>query len=119
MAPARSSTEGKKDRLRVIIAGGSISGLVLAHSLYCSDIDYVVLESRDEIAPQVGASIAVLPNGSRILDQLGIFDDMFGLVEPLENSLTWTGCDGKLIVDSNSPRLLRNMVLLSPLGIIC
>lgn len=108
MAPARSSTEGKKDRLRVIIAGGSISGLVLAHSLYCSDIDYVVLESRDEIAPQVGASIVVLPNGSRILDQLGIFDDVFGLVEPLENSLTWTGGDGKLIVDSNSPRLLKN-----------
>ncbi|OBT83656.1 hypothetical protein VE02_07639 [Pseudogymnoascus sp. 03VT05] len=108
MAPARPSTEGKKDRLRVIIAGGSISGLVLAHSLYYSDIDYVVLESRDEIAPQVGASIVVLPNGSRILDQLGAFDDVLSLVEPLENSKTWTGNDGKQIVDSNSPLLIRN-----------
>lgn len=108
MAPNQSSTEVKKDRLRVIIAGGSISGLTLAHSLYCSDIDYVVLESRDEIAPQVGASIVVLPNGSRILDQLGIFDDVFGLVEPLENSSSWTGGDGKLILESNGPRLLRN-----------
>ncbi|OBT70177.1 hypothetical protein VE03_00332 [Pseudogymnoascus sp. 23342-1-I1] len=108
MAPAKSSTEGKKDRLRVIIAGGSISGLTLAHSLYCSDIDYVVLESREEIAPQVGASIVVLPNGARILDQLGIFDDMFGLVEPLENGITWKGGDGKLILDSNAPLLLRN-----------
>lgn len=108
MAPAKSSTDGKKDRLRVIIAGGSISGLTLAHSLYCSDIDYVVLESRDEIAPQVGASIVVLPNGSRILDQLGIFDDVLGLVEPLEKSLTWTGGDGKQIGDSNSPLLIRN-----------
>lgn len=107
MAPVRSSTEGKKDRLRVIIAGGSISGLVLAHSLYHSDIDYVVLESRDEIAPQVGASIVVLPNGGRILDQLGIFDDVLDLVEPLENGLTWTK-EGKLLVNSNSPLLIRN-----------
>lgn len=89
----------------MIIAGGSISGLVLAHSLYCSDIDYVVLEARDEIAPQVGASIVVLPNGLRILDQLGIFDDAFSMMEPIDNGLTWTR-DGKPIVNSNAPRLM-------------
>lgn len=58
-----------KDRLRVIIVGGSIAGLTLAHCLHHSDIDFVVLEARQEIAPQVGASIVVLPNGARILDQ--------------------------------------------------
>ncbi|KFZ09191.1 hypothetical protein V501_05682 [Pseudogymnoascus sp. VKM F-4519 (FW-2642)] len=101
-----SSTQGKKDRLRVIIAGGSVAGLSLAHALHYSNIDFVVLEARDEIAPQVGASIAVLPNGARILDQLGIFDDILAMVEPLENGLSWTG-DGKLVVDSNSPLLTR------------
>lgn len=88
----------------MIIVGGSVAGLTLAHCLHHRNIDFVVLEARNEIAPQVGASIGVLPNGARILDQLGIFDDIFETVEPLENGLTWTG-DGKLVVNSNAPLL--------------
>ena len=90
--------------MRVIIVGGSVAGLTLAHCLRHSNIDFVVLEARGEIAPQVGASIVILPNGARILDQLGIFDDIFAMVEPLQNGLTWTG-DGKLVVNSNAPLL--------------
>jgi len=59
------SIEEKESRLRVIIVGGSVAGLTLAHCLHHSNIDYVVLEAREEIAPQVGASIVVLPNGAR------------------------------------------------------
>jgi 2-polyprenyl-6-methoxyphenol hydroxylase-like FAD-dependent oxidoreductase len=100
-----SSTGGiTKDRLRVIIAGGSNAGLTLAHSLYHNDIDFVLLEARNEIAPQVGASIVILPNGARILDQLGIFDNIYAMVEPLHRGLSWTG-NGKLIVSSNVPYL--------------
>ncbi|KFY50309.1 hypothetical protein V496_09418 [Pseudogymnoascus sp. VKM F-4515 (FW-2607)] len=80
----------KKERLRVITVGGSITGLTLAHFLYHSDIDFVVLESYSKDAPQVGASIAILPNGAGILDQLGIFDDIFAMVKPLANVLSWT-----------------------------
>jgi 2-polyprenyl-6-methoxyphenol hydroxylase-like FAD-dependent oxidoreductase len=98
------SMNGKKDRLRVVIAGGSITGLTLAHALYHSDIDFVVLEARNEIAPQVGASIVILPHGARILDQLGIFDHLYSFVEPLTRGLTWTG-DGKNVIDSDSPVL--------------
>jgi 2-polyprenyl-6-methoxyphenol hydroxylase-like FAD-dependent oxidoreductase len=90
------------DRLRIIIVGGSVAALTLAHCLHHSNIDFVVLEARNEIAPQVGASIVILPNGARILDQLGVFDDIFAMVEPLQNGLTWTG-DGRLIVNSNAP----------------
>lgn len=71
---------------------------------YHSDIDYVVLEARNEIAPQVGASIAILPNGARILDQLGGFDHLYSMVEPLNMGLTWTE-DGKNIFNSDSPIL--------------
>ena len=63
------SAKSGKGRLRVIIVGGSVAGLTLAHCLHHSDIDFVLLEARNEIAPQVGASIVVLPNGARILDQ--------------------------------------------------
>lgn len=55
---------------KVIIAGGSIAGLSLALMLERNDIDFVVLEGYKSIAPQVGASIGVLANGLRILDQL-------------------------------------------------
>jgi 2-polyprenyl-6-methoxyphenol hydroxylase-like FAD-dependent oxidoreductase len=100
-----SEKENAQKRLRVIIVGGSIAGLALAHCLHTNpNIDYVVLEGGAEMAPQVGASIVVLPNGARILDQLGIWDDIMAMIEPLAQALTWTD-DGKNIVDSNAPLL--------------
>ncbi|CAG8957809.1 hypothetical protein HYFRA_00000148 [Hymenoscyphus fraxineus] len=81
---------------QIIIAGGSITGLTLAHCLHHANIDYVVLEARKEIAPQIGASIVILPNGARILDQLGIGEDVLALSETVEGELDWTG-DGKLL----------------------
>jgi 2-polyprenyl-6-methoxyphenol hydroxylase-like FAD-dependent oxidoreductase len=49
------------DRLRIIIVGGSVAALTLAHCLHHSNIDFVVLEARNEIAPQVGASSSFYP----------------------------------------------------------
>lgn len=72
-----------KDKFRVVIVGGSIAGLTLAHSLHKIGVDYIVLEKRKEVAPQEGASIGILPNGARILDQLGIYDDIEPITEPL------------------------------------
>ncbi|KAG9857937.1 FAD/NAD(P)-binding domain-containing protein, partial [Aureobasidium melanogenum] len=51
--------------LKVIIAGGGIAGLTLANALEQANVDYVLLERRNEIAPQVGASIGILANGCR------------------------------------------------------
>lgn len=59
---------------RVIIAGGGVAGLTLANALEKAGIEYVLLEARDEIAPEVGASIGIFQNGGRILDQLGCFE---------------------------------------------
>ncbi|KAK7413086.1 hypothetical protein QQX98_008034 [Neonectria punicea] len=58
---------------KIVIAGGGIAGLVLANMLEKFDLDYVLLESHSEIAPPVGASIGMFPNGLRILDQLGCY----------------------------------------------
>ncbi|KPM36548.1 hypothetical protein AK830_g10022 [Neonectria ditissima] len=59
---------------KIIIVGGSVAGLSLANMLEKAGIDYVLLEGYSEIAPQVGASIGLLPNGLRILDQLGCYE---------------------------------------------
>ncbi|KAL3441683.1 hypothetical protein BJX65DRAFT_322123 [Aspergillus insuetus] len=70
----------------VIIVGGSIAGLTLSHCLNAAGINNIVLERHTEIAAQVGASIGVLPNGGRILDQLGIFHRIEKLIEPLTSA---------------------------------
>lgn len=73
---------------KVIIAGGSIAGLSLALMLEKNGIDFVVLEAYPSIAPQAGASIGVLPNGLRILDQLGCCDEVVDMAEyPVEKVL--------------------------------
>lgn len=51
-----------------------MSGLSLANMLEKFDIEYILLEAHQEIAPQLGASMGLLPGGLRILDQLGCYD---------------------------------------------
>jgi 2-polyprenyl-6-methoxyphenol hydroxylase-like FAD-dependent oxidoreductase len=66
---------------KVIIVGGSVAGLSLALMLERNGIDYLVLEAYPNIAPQVGASIGLLPNGLRVLDQLGCYDKAIEMAE--------------------------------------
>ncbi|KAG8412675.1 hypothetical protein J3458_013116 [Metarhizium acridum] len=70
-------------RFKVIIIGGSVTGLTLAHSLHKIGVDYVVLEKRHTVTPQEGASIGILPNGARILDQLGLYEAIKDEAPPL------------------------------------
>lgn len=67
---------------RMLIAGGSVSGLVLANALEKASIDYLVLEKR-EIAPNLGASISVLCHTAKVLEQLGIWQKVLSKTLPL------------------------------------
>ena len=87
-----------KERFRVIIAGGGVAGLTLANSLHRANIDYLLLEAREEVAPQAGASIAISANGGRILDQIGALDEILSSSTPSDFVLSYQ--DGKLF-DSN------------------
>ncbi|KAJ6111908.1 hypothetical protein N7523_007969 [Penicillium sp. IBT 18751x] len=78
---------------RVIIVGGSIAGLTLANILERYGIDYIVLEKHYDIAPQLGASLGLLPHGSRILDQLGINDKLKTHAVPVKYTIDF-GPDG-------------------------
>ncbi|KAL2867450.1 FAD-dependent monooxygenase spyC [Aspergillus lucknowensis] len=79
----------KRKNFKVIIVGGSIAGLSLAHCLTKLGVDYIVLEKRPDIAPQEGASVGILPHGGRILDQLGLFDEIERNIEPLTTAHIW------------------------------
>ncbi|KAL2862200.1 FAD-dependent oxidoreductase [Aspergillus lucknowensis] len=73
--------------IQVIIIGGGVAGLTLALALEHSPvpIKYVLLERRDTLTPQVGASIGLAPNGSRILDQLGVYETLSTLLFPISS----------------------------------
>jgi 2-polyprenyl-6-methoxyphenol hydroxylase-like FAD-dependent oxidoreductase len=99
------SNMSEKSSFKVIIAGGGIAGLTLANSLSQAHIDYILLEARDEIAPQVGASIGIFAQGGRILDQLGAYDDIFKLIEPIEYMNQWHR--GNAVNRTDAPQLIK------------
>ncbi|KAM0338603.1 hypothetical protein ACHAPU_011259 [Fusarium lateritium] len=70
---------------KILIAGGGIAGLTLANMLETFEIDYLLLESHNEITPHVGASIGLLPNGLRILDQIGCYEPIRKFLMPKSN----------------------------------
>ncbi|KAL4960975.1 FAD-dependent oxidoreductase [Aspergillus stella-maris] len=72
----------QKSPFRVIIVGGSITGLTLAHCLERAKIDYVVLEKHIDILAEPGISIGLMPNGSRILEQIGLYNQVDRLHHP-------------------------------------
>ncbi|KAK3942865.1 hypothetical protein QBC46DRAFT_378981 [Diplogelasinospora grovesii] len=71
-----------KHDFRVIISGGGVAGLTLASCLEQAGVDYVLLERRGELAPQLGASIVIFPNGARILEQLGCYQGLKDYAQP-------------------------------------
>lgn len=75
-----------KSEFQVIIVGGSIGGLTLAHCLQRAGIDHIVLEKASNPAPQIGASVGIAPNGARVLDQLRLYDLVEEQIEPLNTA---------------------------------
>ncbi|KAJ3545296.1 hypothetical protein NM208_g2580 [Fusarium decemcellulare] len=91
---------------KVIIVGGSVAGLSVANMLEQFDIDYVLLEAYPHIAPQVGASIGILPNGFRILDQLGCFEPILDIAGECRYTLgSMRGPDGVPITANSDTSL--------------
>lgn len=85
----------------VIIVGGSVSGLSLANMLETFDINYILLEGHDAIAPQLGASIGLLPTGLRILDQLGCYETVRELAGKVDYKARMRLFSGKHWFDKN------------------
>lgn len=99
----------EQSKFKVVIVGGSVSGLTLANMLEKLNIDYVVLEGYKTIAPQVGASIGRQANGLRILDQLGCAEPLIDLVDIPLHSQVLRDSEGKEIATFGGlSRILRN-----------
>ncbi|OOF91426.1 hypothetical protein ASPCADRAFT_177465 [Aspergillus carbonarius ITEM 5010] len=89
------SKTGSQRLFHVIIVGASIAGLTLAHCLSSTSIDFTVLEARSDSFSD-GAGLAILPNGARILDQLGLYQDVLDQGQCMVSHSTWFE-DGRLL----------------------
>ncbi|SPB42557.1 unnamed protein product [Aspergillus niger] len=74
--------------LHVIIVGASIAGLTLAHCLSNTGVKFTLLEARSDTYPD-GAGLAILPNGARILHQLGLYQEMLVQGQCMVSHSTW------------------------------
>ena len=61
--------------MRVVIVGAGIGGSALALALQKAGVNYVLLEQAPELRA-VGAGIQLSPNGVRILEWLGLTEDL-------------------------------------------
>ncbi|KAJ5013285.1 FAD-dependent monooxygenase andE [Colletotrichum sp. SAR 10_99] len=95
--------------IKIIIVGGSVAGLSLANMLEKFDIDYTILEAYSQIAPQVGASIGLLPNGLRILDQLGCYERLREAAGNYYHRVVFRDAMGKPISSNLGPTISEKM----------
>jgi FAD dependent monooxygenase len=92
---------------KAIIVGGSVAGLTLAHTFQRANIPYILLEARDTISPQLGASIVIMPNGARILDQMGLYEGLKReVMGPMKKAYVWRE-DGRGVSCNEWPRLVE------------
>ncbi|KAK2729458.1 FAD binding domain protein [Colletotrichum kahawae] len=98
------ATQDKKHQ--VIIVGGGITGLALSLMLQHSGVDYILLEAYDSVTPNVGASIGLFPNGLRILDQLGLFEDILAKAQPVNSMIVRDMTTGKRIMTRKTRQLI-------------
>lgn len=82
---------------KVILAGGGIAGLALALMLEKNNIDYVLLEAYPELVPKLSAGIILVPNGLRIIDQIGCFEGLMASIQDIVNTMTWRDEKGEVV----------------------
>lgn len=68
---------------KVIVVGAGPVGLVLAHALQASGIDYVLIEQRSQVPPDPAYGVFLWPQIMRILHQLGLLESILAVSQPM------------------------------------
>lgn len=91
---------------KVIVVGGGPVGLIAAHALSHAGIEFVVLERRESVVLDQGASLVIGPPTLRVLHQLGLLDQLMAIGGQVNTSLTFTQ-QGHAFRDSNCFQILQ------------
>ncbi|KAJ5096985.1 FAD/NAD(P)-binding domain-containing protein [Penicillium angulare] len=88
---------------KVIVVGGGPVGLTAAHALHHAGIDFVVLEARDSVVLDQGASLVLAPHSLRVMHQFGLLESLskIGCEMARNSSFTQDGncfADGRAVV---------------------
>jgi 2-polyprenyl-6-methoxyphenol hydroxylase-like FAD-dependent oxidoreductase len=75
-----------ESRFRAIIVGAGPAGLATAHCLSAAAIDFVILERRNNVIEESGASLGLWPQSVRLLHQLHLIEAGNQISKPLELS---------------------------------
>lgn len=68
---------------KVIIIGGGPVGLFLANSLQAAGIDYSLFEKRSAVAPSTAFGIFLMPQVTRMMEQLGLLESLKKVSHPM------------------------------------
>ena len=86
------------DDAQVLIIGGGIGGLTLGLLCRKLNLSYVIVERSKELSP-AGAGISLAPNALRVLDQLGLYQEIVRHGQSLDkifihrNEIRWRTLD--------------------------
>jgi 2-polyprenyl-6-methoxyphenol hydroxylase-like FAD-dependent oxidoreductase len=104
---------------KVIIVGGGPSGIIAAHALHQAGIDFVVLERRQNVFEDTGASLVLSPQNLRVFHQLGILDQFIHLGAPLLHLSQSFSPTSKSFTRTHSLSRIQDKSVLFILGIKC
>ncbi|HWR46331.1 MAG TPA: FAD-dependent monooxygenase [Pseudonocardiaceae bacterium] len=81
--------------VRVVIVGGGIGGLAAALALQSTGADVSVYEQAAQLG-EVGAGVGLFPNSMRVLQRLGVADEVARHAAP-GNEFCWLRRDGSVV----------------------
>lgn len=96
---------------KVIIVGGGPVGLTAAHALAHAGIDFVVLERRDSVVLDQGASLVLGASSLRIMHQLGLLDQLLAIGGELRQVQAYTR-EGQVFRNTNPFKIMRKKYVL-------
>lgn len=87
-------------KFRVIIVGAGPVGLYLAHALQRASIPFTVLEQQSSVATSGGQLIFTWPQTVRLLDQLGLYEQVKQVGVQIREKKRVHGGDGHVMTSS-------------------
>ncbi len=89
------------ETLQIAVVGGGIGGLTAALALRARGLSVTVFEQAGELR-EIGAGVSIFPNATRLLQQIGLGDEIEKIGSPITGQVNRTSA-GELINTSASP----------------